>query len=227
MLSNSLNPENQNESIEISSDVLEHLASRICHDLISPIGAIHNGVEFVEEMGMENAADAMGLIAMSTTQATSKLKAFRLAYGTGGRDPSIKLEDVHDTFSKLLSNDNKAKLNWDHKSPIGQSEEIPLGFCKILMGSLMLSQEFLPKGGTISVMAGDSEGETIIRSEGLDAAPHDNMGLAIKQRISHADLTPRLVHPYVLSVIGKNYGFDLALSAPEKDVMLLIIKKTS
>ncbi len=73
--------------------MLEVLASRVCHDLISPVGAVHN-VEFLQETGIEGGADAIALIAHSAQQAAAKLQIFRLAYGAGGRDPNIKPEDV-------------------------------------------------------------------------------------------------------------------------------------
>ena len=85
-----------------SASVIELLASRICHDLVSPVGAINNGVEFMEETGddAEQRAEALNLIAHSASQASAKLMAFRIAYGSGGRDPNIKPEDVQKAFRK-------------------------------------------------------------------------------------------------------------------------------
>ena len=74
-----------------SSRLASYVASRICHDLISPVGAINNGVEFMEEMGEdpEQRKDALGLISHSASQASAKLQAFRIAYGAGGRDNNV------------------------------------------------------------------------------------------------------------------------------------------
>src|SRR3954470_6811530 len=85
--------------------VLELLASRVCHDLISPVGAVHNGVEFLQETGVEAGAEAVALIAHSAQQASAKLQIFRLAYGAGGRDPNIKPEDVKKAFASLVDAD--------------------------------------------------------------------------------------------------------------------------
>src|SRR5688500_6225011 len=92
-----------------AASVIELLARRICHDLVSPVGAINNGVEFMEEMGdaPEQRKEALGLISHSASQAAAKLMAFRIAYGSGGRDANIKPEDVQKAFSQLITADGK------------------------------------------------------------------------------------------------------------------------
>lgn len=123
--------------------VLELLASRICHDLISPVGAVNNGVEFMQEMGTDAGEEALNLIAHSAAQAAARLQAFRLAYGAGGRDPSVKPEDVHETFGELIGGDGKIKQDWNPHGNLGFAER-PVGYCKMLMAGLMLAQECLP-----------------------------------------------------------------------------------
>ncbi len=93
--------------------VLEILTSKICHDLISPIGAVNNGVEFMQEMGLEDAGDGLDLIAFSAQQAGAKLHAYRMAYGAGGADNSIKPEDVYDAIQDVIGPDNKIRQAWD------------------------------------------------------------------------------------------------------------------
>ncbi len=188
---------------------LELLASRICHDLISPVGAINNGVEFLQESGGADDGDAIDLIAYSASQAAAKLQVFRLAYGAGGRDPSIKLETVHTIFGDFLGQDGRIKQEWDPFKPLGY-EEIPLGLCKILMGALMLACETLPRGGTIKVEAGETD-QTLVIAEGQDAAPRPNMTEALGRTLPVSELDPRLIHAYVLSMIAEQYGFTVAM----------------
>src|SRR5690606_38058321 len=96
-----------------SASVIELLASRICHDLVSPVGAINNGVEFMEDGGPDSMDEALGLISHSASQASAKLMAFRIAYGAGGRDANIKPEDIQKAFSALISADGKISQTWD------------------------------------------------------------------------------------------------------------------
>ncbi|HRQ61461.1 MAG TPA: hypothetical protein PLO23_08135, partial [Alphaproteobacteria bacterium] len=98
---------------KIDIHVLELLASKICHDLISPVGAVANGVEFLEDMEIEGADDILGLINFSAKQGSAKLQAYRMAYGAGGADSSIKPEDVHKIFGSFIALDEKVKQDWD------------------------------------------------------------------------------------------------------------------
>jgi histidine phosphotransferase ChpT len=219
LASNKLKSHSQT-SIDVA--IIELLASRICHDLISPVGAVHNGVEFLEEMG-EAHGDAINLIAHSAQQASARLQVFRFAYGAGGRDPNIKFEDVYNTFNELLEGDNKIKLDWDPHSSIG-FDTLPFGICKILMGGLILAQECLPKGGTIKLEPGEETNSILIVSSGEGANLRANVDQALKQNINVEDLDPRLVHPYVLSVLAESYGFVFDIYEQTSSEITFILK---
>lgn len=208
----------------VDSSVIELLASRICHDLISPVGAVHNGVEFLEEMG-EAHGDAINLIAHSAQQASARLQVFRFAYGAGGRDPNIKLEDIYNTFNELLQGDNKIVLEWDPHRSIG-FETLPFGICKIIMGGLILAQECLPKGGTINVLPGQEPYTTLIVASGDGANLRSNVDQAIKQNLKVEELDPRLVHPYVLSILAGSYGFIFDIYEQSASEVKFILKQS-
>ena len=198
--------------------VLELLASRICHDLISPVGAINNGIEFMEDAGddADSLKQASELIAHSAQAAASRLQAFRIAYGAGGRDGNIKPEDVQKTFGSLTRADGKIRQSWDPFSPLGIDSKAP-GFCKVLMGGMMLAAECLPKGGTVYVDPGTAT-ETLVRAEGEGAVVRENVEAALARTIQPEDMDPRLVHPYALSLIAESYGFIILLkeTAPNR-----------
>lgn len=191
--------------------ILELLASRICHDIISPVGAINNGVEFMEETGPEGAGDALELIKFSAEQASAKLKAFRMAYGAGGADPNLKPEDVQRTFSGLVSADGKISQTWDPYGPLGPKIP-PKGFCKMLICALMLAQECLPKGGTVAARAGTEPGQTLIVAEGPGSGPREGVADALSGAASVETLEPKLAHPYVFGVMARGYGFSVSFS---------------
>ncbi len=206
-----------------NASVIEMLASRICHDLVSPVGAINNGVEFMEEMGddPEQRKEALGLIQHSASQASAKLMAFRIAYGAGGRDPNIKPEDVQKAFSQLIAGDGKISQTWDPYGNLGP-KPLPYGFCKILMCGLMLAMETLVKGGYISVRP-TPEGKTQIVAEGESILLRDNVESALKQEIAADDLDPRLVHPYAISVIAEHYGYSVTIQEKRDDKIIFLI----
>lgn len=193
--------------------LLELLASRICHDIISPVGAVHNGVEFLEEMGVDAGGDAVALISHSAHNAAARLQAFRLVYGMGGADPSIRTEDVRKAFDALTESDGKIKSDWDpHKL---NRDEAPDGFCKMLMGCLMLAQESLPKGGTITMEQPDGHTVLIVAS-GTDAGSRALVREALARDLEIAQIDPRLVHPYVLSALAEKYGFAIDIASQDQ-----------
>ncbi len=207
---------------KVDTGVLELLASRICHDLISPVGAVNNGVEFLEEMGAESLEEALELISYSASQAAAKLQAFRLSYGAGGKDPNIKPEDVQKAFSNFIRAEGKVKQSWDPFGSLGPKKPLPSGFCKMLMAALMLAYECLPKGGMVFVEAGE-ESETLIIAEGDGACVRENMEEALKGELSSEDLDPRLVHPYAIGFIGKSYGFDVKVTSRDENRVVLTL----
>lgn len=191
--------------------LMELLSSRICHDLVSPVGAINNGLEFMEDMAddPEGRKEATNLIAHSATAAGARLMAFRLAYGSGAVDGNIKPEDIQKAFGTLIRVDGKIRQSWDPFGPLG----IPTatrGFSKILMGGLMLAAESLPKGGMVFVDAGNGQ-ETLIKAEGTGATVRDSVIDALAGKIEMSKIDPRLVHPYILGQSARTYGFSIAM----------------
>ena len=221
-------PQTESETPEAkpnkSASVIELLASRICHDLVSPVGAINNGVEFMEEMGddPEQRKDALGLISHSASQASAKLQAFRIAYGAGGRDHNVKPEDVQKAFSQLVTADGKITQQWDPFGNLGPAKPYPFAYCKMLMCTMMLAMECLVKGGYVMVRPGEGS-QTIVLAEGDSVLLRDNVEAALKQEISAEDLDPRLVHPYAISVIGEHYGYKVSIKDKREDRVTFVL----
>lgn len=198
--------------------LLEMLASRICHDLISPVGAIHNGIEFLEEMGPEAIDDGLGLMKHSAEQSTVKLKAFRLAYGAGGRDPSVKPEDVHLAIDDYIKLDGKITQDWN---PHGDITEVTFnGFSKILMGAMLLATEFLVKGGTLSVT---KDGENaVITAKGDGFLLRESIMDALSGDMNAEDIDPRAVTAYLLGLNARDLGLNVTIEPSDEQIDLII-----
>jgi len=203
--------------VSIDTGILELLASKICHDLISPIGAVCNGVEFLEDMGADAGEEVTGLIAYSAQQASAKLQAYRMAYGAGGADDTIKPEDVHKTLQGVVGPDNKIKQNWDPYGALGY-EDRPQAFSKILMCALLLGTECLPKGGTLTVTAGEQNGQTLITARGTDANIRGQTAKALSNAMHRDVLEPKYIHPYVTGLLCGSYGYKISLHDVARDL---------
>src|ERR1700679_2040543 len=97
--------------MEIELRVLELLSSKLCHDLVSPVSAINNGVELVEDVGGEVVEEAMKLIGDSAAHASRRLRLFRMAYGRAGDDDNLNVKDVRQVAEQYMSG-GKITLSW-------------------------------------------------------------------------------------------------------------------
>ena len=200
--------------------VMELLASRICHDIISPVGAINNGIEFMQEMGADAMEEGLELVAYSAEQSAAKLAAFRMAYGAGGRDPHIKPEDVQKAFGQYLRGDGKITQAWDPFGKLGP-DPLPPAFPKMLIGGLLLAAEALPKGGMIFIKPQD-DGCHIV-AEGTGAIVRDGVQDALDQKTETAALDPRLVHPYILGLLARADGYRFAMTQKDEERVIVAL----
>jgi histidine phosphotransferase ChpT len=125
------------------------IASRICHDLISPVGAIGNGVELIEQFGASGKQE-MSLIADSAMNASGLLQLFRLAFGSGNGTAAHGLDPVRKVLDARYSRD-RATLVW---RPARGAQTTRLGARLICLGC-MGAAAALPRGGDIVVEAGE------------------------------------------------------------------------
>src|SRR5580700_4198072 len=98
-------------AMQIDIRVLELLSSKICHDLVSPVSAINNGVELIEDIGGSVVEEAMKLIGDSAAHASRRLKLFRMAYGRAGSDESLGVKDVRQVAEQYMAG-GKVALSW-------------------------------------------------------------------------------------------------------------------
>lgn len=129
------------------TDIAALLCSRVCHDLVSPIGAIANGMEVLEEeRDAEMRAHALELLGVSAAQASAKLQFARLAFGaSGGLGAEVSLEDAGEAARRLFAF-MKADLDW-------QADRITVDqdSARLLLNLVHMAGEALPRGGTVTV----------------------------------------------------------------------------
>src|SRR5215471_14194542 len=144
-------------------DLAALLCSRVCHDLISPVGAIINGLEVMEEdKDEETKTFALELIKKSAGQASAKLQFCRLAFGAAGSaGAQIELGDAEKAARGLLE-DGKTTLVWNLPRELVAKNRV-----KLLMNMLMMAAAAIPRGGRLTadpipVGAAGSEGSGFV-----------------------------------------------------------------
>lgn len=206
--------------------VLELLASRLCHDLVSPVGAIRNGLELIEEMEDEpNPAfmgEAIKLIDHSSGQADRRLRLFRLAYGMAGREVR-GFGEMRTVVSGWLEGTRTAVV-WDGGVPADAVAE-RTGTAKVLLNTIILAEEALTHGGTITVAGqGDAgAGRLTVTAAGRPGALTAEAQAALSGTAAPEAVTPRTVHAYVTGRFAESYGVRLSArpAGPETLVFTL------
>ncbi len=130
-----------------SLDLAALLCSRICHDLISPAGAIVNGLEVLDEGGdAETQKFAMDLIKKSARTASARLQFCRIAFGAAGSaGAQIDTGDA-ETMARGFIEDEKVKLTWNLQRAL-----LPKNRVKLLLNMLVVAGGTIPRGGTLTV----------------------------------------------------------------------------
>ena len=155
-----------------SLDLAALLCSRVCHDVISPVGAIVNGLEVLEDENDASMRDfALDLIRKSSRQASARLQFARLAFGAAGSaGASIDLGDA-EQVARGMFQDEKVKLSWTAPRAL-----LPKNRVKLLLNLIVIATNAVPRGGTIDVVVtGDAEAsEFVLTSKGMNARipPH-------------------------------------------------------
>lgn len=186
------------------------LVSRVCHDLISPVAAISNGLEILaDEKDAVMRAHAMRLIEHSVGQAKARLLFARLAFGAmGSAGTEIELHEAGEVAGEFFKT-GKAKLDWQVPS-IAVDKEI----VRVLLNVAAMGADCIPRGGVLTVTAEQAKGvfSAAVVAQGVKAnlAPDIKEGLALT--IPREDLTGRTIAPFVTAMLAKNIGGEVTYS---------------
>lgn len=132
-------------------DLAALLCSRVCHDVISPVGAINNGLELLDEGGADE--DAMDLIRSSAHNASVRLKFARLAFGASGSvGASLDTGEAEKAVQDFVSADNKTEVVWHGNRAIIAKNKV-----KLLLNLFLIAYGSIPRGGTVEIVLEDLE----------------------------------------------------------------------
>jgi histidine phosphotransferase ChpT len=187
-------------------DLAALLCSRVCHDIISPVGAIANGLELMEDpdTDAEMKATALDMVRSSAKVATAKLKFCRIAFGaSGSAGAQIDMSEAGETAINFVGNE-KVKLDW--RAP---RENRPKQEVKLLLNMLLLAIAGIPRGGHVTV---DVENQTFtVRATGERAKLPVPMTDVVLGQADLNAIDARLVQPYYARVLAESAGLNLSM----------------
>lgn len=183
----------------------EALAARLCHELVSPVGAIANGVEILaEDAGF--AADAAALIGQSAGEASRRLQFYRLAYGA----LSPLGADVARQATLELFKEGRCRCEW-HVT----ATPIPNNFVKLTMNLLIVAAAALPRGGMIAPVWGD--GGLVVTARGTGARIEGDPEALLSPEIELAEINPKSVQTVFAAALARELGCRLSIDLAVAD----------
>ena len=191
-----------------SLDLASLLCSRLCHDLLSPVGALTNGLELLaEEQDPTMRERCFELLEQSARISTDKLKFFRLAFGAaGGFGEMVPVNEARALVDALVGNNGRITVNW----ALG-SDSLPKPAIKTLLNLSLIAIESLVRGGTLDIGAEltDSASEIVVRAAGTRIAFDPTIGRALDGTLPDADISSRTAPAAMLYVLAQSLGGGL------------------
>jgi histidine phosphotransferase ChpT len=192
-------------------DLAALLCSRICHDIISPVGAIINGLEVLdEEKDSDMRRFALDLIKKSAEQASARLQFCRLAFGAAGSaGASIDISDA-ETLARGLFSGERTEFKWNAPALL-----MPKNKVKLILNLCLTAATAIPRGGVIEVtVSGAGESARItVAAKGTNAKLSSHLPLLLAGTSDHAPSTPQDVQAYYAGLIAKAANMALTIAA--------------
>jgi histidine phosphotransferase ChpT len=200
-------------------DLASLLCSRLCHDLMSPIGALNNGIELLaDETDPEMREKCLELLADSARASANKLKFFRLAFGAaGGFGEEIDTHEAEVALEGLFGPERRIELGW-----AVSDSKLPKEVVKLLLNLAMLAGDALVRGGRLDVGAERRNGEidVAVRAEG----PRILLDPALRETLSNGgdgSIEPRAAGAWLAHNMVSSANGTIQLSDPASATLLI------
>lgn len=196
-------------------DFASLLCSRLCHDLLSPVGALNNGIELLaDEPDPEMRARCLDLLNESARASANKLKFFRLAFGAaGGFGDQVDTREAKSAIEGLFGPDGRVQLGWMVAEPALGKTAI-----KILLNLALIAGDALVRGGRLDV--GAEGGEIVVRAEGPRLVLDSELRTALLGWTTEEALTPRAAAAWLVHQLAAEAGGSIQISEPQEQVLL-------
>jgi histidine phosphotransferase ChpT len=192
-------------------DLAALLCSRVCHDLISPSGAIVNGLEVLEESKDEETKSfALDLIKKSAKTASARLQFCRIAFGAAGSaSAQVDLGDAENVARGFIE-DEKIKLAWNLPSAL-----LPKNRVKLLLNMILVAAQSIPRGGILAV-EGDGLPEAMtfkISARGLNARIPQAVPALLAGSPENGVVDAHAIQPFYAGLLGRASGLAVSIEA--------------
>jgi histidine phosphotransferase ChpT len=199
-------------------DLAALLCSRVCHDLISPAGAIVNGLEVLEESKDEETKTfALSLIKRSARTATARLQFCRIAFGAAGSITAQVDTGDAEQVARGFIEDDKFKLTWNLPRAL-----LPKNRVKLVLNMLVVATQAIPRGGTLTLDAVGS-GESVgfrITAAGLNSRVPPAIAGLLDGGAAGEPIDAHAIQPYYTGLLARACGLTATIAADGETIVI-------
>jgi histidine phosphotransferase ChpT len=203
------------DSIEFAS----LLCSRLCHDLLSPVGALNNGLELMaDETDPDMRERCLELLSESARTSANKLKFFRLAFGSaGGFGDAVPPHEARVAIEGMFSTAGRVKVGW-----MVEEQLLDKLAAKILLNLALIAGDALVRGGQLDIGAETRPGvtEIVVRAEGPKLVLDPDLRAALAGTLPIEGLASRTAAAWMIRQLVLEAKGEIALSPPGEPVLL-------
>ena len=202
-------------------DLASLLCSRLCHDLMSPVGALNNGIELIaDEQDPEMRDRCLELLADSARASANKLKFFRLAFGAaGGFGEEVDTREARLALEGVFGPERRIELGW-----MVAGDKLPKGAVKLLLNLALIAGDALVRGGRLDVGA-EHDGDALelaLRAEGPRVLLDGSLRQTLTEGVPDgAQIEPRAAGAWLAHALAEEAGGEIRLSEASAEVLVI------
>lgn len=191
------------------------LCARICHDLISPVGALGTAIEILDDDTSDMHDEAMALVRTSSRQAGAKLRYLRLALGAGGSAPGIIALDEVKSLVTGMYGEGKAGLHWE-----SAVDGIDKNCARILLNLVMLAVQAVPRGGDVKITVEQTDEMTQLKLDatGQKSRLDDSIEKTLNGKSPADGFDGRTIQPFYTGMLVREMKGAVSASVNEETV---------
>jgi histidine phosphotransferase ChpT len=196
------------------------LCSRLCHDLLSPVGALNNGIELLaDEHDPEMRARCLELLAESARASANKLKFFRLAFGAaGGFADVVDTREARAAIEGLFGGDGRIQLGWMVDEPTMSKAAL-----KVLLNLVLIAGDALVRGGSLDVGAekhGDGL-DIVVRAAGSRIVLDPELRRVLVGEMQEDEVAPRAAAAWLAHSLVEEGGGSIQVADGEEGMLII------
>jgi histidine phosphotransferase ChpT len=195
------------------------LCSRLCHDMLSPVGALSNGLELLaDEKDPEMRRRCFELLEQSARVSADKLKFFRLAFGAaGGFGELVPVAEARSVVDALVGNNGRIEVSWSLAN-----DSLPKAAVKTMLNLALIAIEALVRGGTLDIGAELREGasEIVVRATGPRIAFDRTVGHALEGKLATSELSSKTAPAAMLHQLAEGLGGGLQFALSDDALVM-------